>query len=273
MRSAREKAEAKTKSGFTLIELLVVISIIALLLAILMPSLQKVKEQAKSTICQASLHGWALTFGIYAADYNDKWAKWPLDYRTGWWMETLLPYYDGVDLYNDEFRICASAKAGAGVDDGDGYGGAKKAWGPFADGTYGSYGINHYLYGYRPNIWSIDNSKEYFWGKISGIGSQGNVPLLMDSTWSGMFPSFTDPVPPSGDDGDLGQRWGWGIDCEMARVCLDRHNMSVNSSFTDLSCRKVELTELWDLKWHPQWERQHKTRSDFTDSNGRIWYK
>ena len=42
------------KKGFTLIELLVVISIIALLLSILTPALQQVKEQAKKTICRSN---------------------------------------------------------------------------------------------------------------------------------------------------------------------------------------------------------------------------
>jgi len=39
------------RQGFTLIELLVVIAIIALLMAILMPALQKVKEQGRKIVC------------------------------------------------------------------------------------------------------------------------------------------------------------------------------------------------------------------------------
>jgi len=43
------------RDGFTLIELLVVISIIALLLAILMPSLQRVKKQAQAVACMSNI--------------------------------------------------------------------------------------------------------------------------------------------------------------------------------------------------------------------------
>ena len=75
------------------------------------------------------------------------------------------------------------------------------------------------------------------------------------------------------DDGSPEQQWGLGINCEMARVSLARHGWSINASFTDLSCRKVRLPELWDLQWHRQWEPQFKTKGGFVDQNGRQWLK
>lgn len=55
------------QKGFTLVELLVVISIIALLLAILMPSLSKAKQQAREIVCRSRLS----QMGIAAAMYAD----------------------------------------------------------------------------------------------------------------------------------------------------------------------------------------------------------
>jgi len=43
------------RSGFTLIELLVVLAIIALLMAILIPSMQNMKQHAKATLCQSNI--------------------------------------------------------------------------------------------------------------------------------------------------------------------------------------------------------------------------
>ena len=60
------------KKGFTLIELLVVIAIIALLLSIVLPSLKKVKELARRTVCQVNLRSIHAGWTMYADDYNDK---------------------------------------------------------------------------------------------------------------------------------------------------------------------------------------------------------
>jgi len=61
---------SKQKRGFTLIELLVVIAIIAILMAILMPALNRVKEQGKRIVCESNLKTLQLCWIMYA-DEND----------------------------------------------------------------------------------------------------------------------------------------------------------------------------------------------------------
>ncbi len=56
------------RKGFTLIELLVVISIIALLMAIMVPVLSKAKEHARRVACQNNLHQGLLAGQMYASD-------------------------------------------------------------------------------------------------------------------------------------------------------------------------------------------------------------
>ena len=56
------------RKGFTLIELLVVISIIALLLAILMPSLNKVKQKASGVVCMMNTKNLSLGWFMYQED-------------------------------------------------------------------------------------------------------------------------------------------------------------------------------------------------------------
>jgi type II secretory pathway pseudopilin PulG len=54
-----------------LIELLVVVAIIALLISILLPSLNKARENARRSVCMANLHHLGLAMKTYLHDYND----------------------------------------------------------------------------------------------------------------------------------------------------------------------------------------------------------
>ncbi len=58
----------KISHGFTLIELLVVIAIIALLMSILMPALQRVREHGRRQSCGSQIRQHCMAFIMYADD-------------------------------------------------------------------------------------------------------------------------------------------------------------------------------------------------------------
>lgn len=58
------------RRAFTLIEVLVVVAIIALLIAILIPSLARARELSMRAVCQSNTHQLALGWTLYAADFR-----------------------------------------------------------------------------------------------------------------------------------------------------------------------------------------------------------
>ena len=71
-RSQRTRHRRSERRGFSLIELLVVITIIALLIGILLPTLSSARDTVRVTTCLSRQHQLSLGVSVYAADHNDQ---------------------------------------------------------------------------------------------------------------------------------------------------------------------------------------------------------
>ena len=94
----------KRNRGFTLIELLVVISIIALLIALLLPVLGKARESARSVVCQSNEHQMAISVFIYAEDNSGRVPQGLASGDIPYWPGRLEPYVQGDDLFRCPVR-------------------------------------------------------------------------------------------------------------------------------------------------------------------------
>ena len=72
----------KKKCCFTLIELLVVIAIIAILAAMLLPALSKVKSHGMAMQCMSNIKGFGQRMIVYAGEYNDYFMPWDLEMKS-----------------------------------------------------------------------------------------------------------------------------------------------------------------------------------------------
>ena len=105
--------ERYAKRGFTLIELLVVIAIIAILVALLLPAVQQVREAARKSQCQDHLHNLAVAIHNYEGSFktippghgmsvrNTSINSCPEGQCGNWaWGASLLPYIEQKPLYD-----------------------------------------------------------------------------------------------------------------------------------------------------------------------------
>lgn len=179
----------KKKTAFTLIELLVVIAIIAILMAILMPALRAVKDQAKKTVCTSHVKGLVLALRMYVDDYDGKTHDSPNNglWDNAWQNPAVVKEYDLNDSYaywgiayypyakNKKIFFCPSKIR---VDDWPEWG---APWGRQSQQyfKYCSYGLNGYITNKKIDIELKQHSEI--------IAYQDHIEQKLDSIGSDMF--------------------------------------------------------------------------------------
>jgi len=253
------------RRGFTLIELLVVIAIIALLMSILMPSLQRVHRQARGVGCKANLHQWGLMFSIYTGDNNGYFYSGHLagsDSGMGngeWWRECMRPLSKDKKMW-----LCPTAvksRTGLALTANSPAANPFDAWRvPASQGAdEGSYAPNGWMCNPRAGLTALwgRGPIEYHW-RTHMVQGAYNIPVFTEGWWVDGWPRDTDPPA------DYGDKLPTLAQYEMQRLCVNRHGGAQFCLFADWSVRKVSLKQLWQLKWH----RQFDTKGTWTRPGG-----
>jgi len=260
--------------GFTLIELLVVIAIVALLMAILLPALGRVRKQAKAVGCRAHLRQWATTLAVIAEDHEGRFSRdhrlsslWVLTGRSvGERTGNILQPSGRHHHVGTEGMLCPMAAkpgdlvtgGGSGGDGGSGVeyryeftrGDTFRAWvftelSPAFRVSYGSYGLNGWMFA-RPDprtTFPPSSDSPPIYADLFSLRGTVNVPVLLDCLSDAGVPA--DDTPPPHFEAELR-----GASSSMTPFSINRHDGHVNGLFLDWSVRKVGLKELWTLKWH-----------------------
>jgi prepilin-type N-terminal cleavage/methylation domain-containing protein/prepilin-type processing-associated H-X9-DG protein len=267
------------RRAFTLIELLVVIAIIALLMAILVPTLQQVRRQARAVVCQSNLRQWGSVFAIYAEENNGHLpSRFDFNYNVWNLLGSVASTKDPNipeslrQIDTKRIAICPMTKKPVTNDWSWTENGVLKhtiRWGStfhawelmYPIQFRASFGLNDWLFNrrYDRSIPMYLRSRlDYI--EISSLKGRSKIPVLLDCTRPEGPGGTPDTIfePPRREPPRGPSIFGTG------RFCINRHNEYINGLFLDWSVRKVGLKELWTLKWH----REFNTANEWTLAGG-----
>ncbi|HBG26526.1 MAG: hypothetical protein A2Y10_01015 [Planctomycetes bacterium GWF2_41_51] len=223
--TVRTHRTGKSVSGFTLVELLVVISIIAILLAVLMPALGRARDQAKISLCKSNLKQLAMAHVMYLNESNYKGLTSGNKSGSGgaaFWMTQLAPYLEqnkinkgqgasNVQDMTKQMKIlrCPSTGEPTSSDITKQVAGtAKNRWryigtnGGWTNTTVtieGSYGMNGWVGGLWIDLDDKDGISDYLGNLLetprkalctmrSYVPLRSDIPVFADSSWVDFYP-------------------------------------------------------------------------------------
>jgi len=237
----------RKSKGFTLIELLVVIAIIMLLMAILLPVAQQVRNRARAVVCQTNLRQWGTVLAMYLDENNGRYFitnNEGIRFLRGSYFRNKDPFNPSDESsYNTRSIACCpmavKTESGNGLILGSGgafdykvnKGTRFKAWemiDPLPKFRC-SYGLNQKLFVNPPETTHMIQILPL---DIYSMKGRNNIPALLDSD-DPFIRLYSEVGPLHGEKG----------------ACINRHNGHVNGLFLDWSVRKIGLKELWTLKW------------------------
>ncbi len=267
------------RRAFTLVELLVVISIIALLIALLLPALARAKTLAVSAMCESNLRQLGIAYSEYTQSEAPRGFVLNFWNQGGSWVPALGQIFANTQTDNyfplptayQKLIICPATSIpgqGSGAEGTNlGFGVIGTATGPYQADWWTaqnsstptgwcSYGFNSWMYDIQDStpIYQADAIgaggipsafQPYFWSSSqTPAGSQ--TPLFADSIWQDSWPKPTDPVPSNLNGGVINDPVNG-----TNSYCINRHDMAVNVVFADGHAEHVALGNLWTLHWSP----------------------
>ena len=210
-----------------------VIAVIALLMAVLLPVLGRVRKQAKSVVCQSNLRQWGIAFSAYVGDHDGRMPDTPGGPKS-WLLVNSHPWYLSLKPYTTDYEdilLCPTTSRHTTSRL------SVLAWFHHESEDdphiFGSYGYNSWL-------------GKHFYNRVAG---HAGIPVLFDCSFYHVAPEHYHDPPEY--EGYVAGRPAFLF---MGRVCLNRHSGGINMLFRDWSVRKVGLKELWKLRWHPEFD-------------------